>query len=197
MSKVIETPPEQRRPEQPNIPWRGRLVTLLVVVALISATVSYIVGLSHSQSKVVITPAPTANPASACAVTSSPWTPVGKIWHLTVKFLSGARQNQSQVQLMTFLSDGTLTTTFPGATPFAPPTLPPGEDGHWCFTGQNTFHYIFHDPLGQGMYVQPSISAFMTTPNHYEAAGVGVAYDKSGRPIPGQYGVTQTIANAA
>lgn len=197
MSKVIETLPEQHHPEQPNTPRRGALIVLLVVIALALATVSYVAGLNRSQANVIITPAPTVNPASACIATSSPWSPVGKVWHLTVTFLSGSRQGQSQIQLMTFLPDGTLTTTFPGATPSAPPTLPPGEDGHWCFTGQNTFHYQFHDPLPQGMYVQPSISAYLTSPTHYEAGGVGVAYDNAGHPLPGQYGVTQTVANAS
>lgn len=197
MSKIIETLPGQRPPQPPKAPGRRATIALIVVIALATATVFYVAGLNRSQSNDVIAAAPTVSPASACIATSSPWSPVGKIWHLTVTFLSGPRQGQSEIQLMTFLPDGTLTTTFPGVTPSAPPTLPPGKDGHWCFTGQNTFHYMFHDLLGQGIYVQPSISAYLTSPTHYEAGGVGVAYDKAGHPIPGQYGVTQTIAVAS
>lgn len=56
------------------------------------------------------------------------WTPTGMTWTLSVTFLSGSRQGQSEVSLMTFLPNGQLTATFPQTSQL------PAIDGHWQMT---------------------------------------------------------------
>ena len=111
---------------------------------------------------------------------SSDWSPIGGVWHLTVTFLKGSRQGQSEISDMTFLPTGKLTATFPGPTPSSPPTLPPAVDGHWCMVSPNVFEYGFKDQIlvnGQLVaYVQTHIYANLTSASTYEAGGVGVGY---------------------
>jgi hypothetical protein len=138
----------------------------------------------------------------------SQWTPTGKLWKLTVTFVTlgqgfqGSRDGQVESSLMTFLPGGRLTATFPGASPDTPPTLPPAIDGAWFMTGPSAFHYRFKDPILAGgklvAYVQVQINASLVSPTAYVAGGVGVAYSvATGLPIPGQYNVTSTVAIAA
>jgi hypothetical protein len=146
--------------------------------------------------------APTASSAqAACSTQVARWSPVGKKWKLTVTFKYGPRAGQSELSYMTFLPDGTLTATFPSPTQGQPDILPPARDGRWCATGPAMFAYMFKDPILQSgkmiAYVQPAISARMTSATTYTGDGVGVAYETAtGMPLPGQYGVTQTTAVA-
>jgi hypothetical protein len=128
---------------------------------------------------------------------------VGHTWDLTVSFQEGSRAGQSERSLMTFARNGTLTATFPGATPADPPTLPPAIDGFWCMTGGNTFFYQFKDPIRQGntmvAYIAVHIEAYLTSATTYEGVGFGVGYSATGsasQPLPGQYGRTLTTATA-
>lgn len=128
--------------------------------------------------------------------------PIGKVWKLKVIFLSGPRQGQSELSIMTFLPDGRLTATFPGPLPGSPATLPPAVDGKWCMTGPSIFRYQFKDPIMSNgrmvAYVLPRVNAYLTSATTYEGGSVGVAYSvATGLPIPGQYGVTQTLAVAS
>lgn len=182
---------------------RWPLLAPLVVIAILIAVASFLVGMNRSQMNVLPASTQTANAMNQCTTLSaSQWSPVGAVWNLTVKFLSGSRQNSSEISQMTFLPNGLLTATFPGATPSAPPALPPVVDGRWCFTGQNAFHYQFRDVLSQGgkvvAYVQTELAAYLTSPTTYEAGGVGVVYDaKTGQPVQHAYNVSQTTAVAS
>lgn len=147
-------------------------------------------------------PSPAASAQAVCSTQVAGWSPVGKRWKLTVTFKYGPRAGQKELSYMTFLQDGTLTATFPSPTPGQPDILPPARDGHWCAgTGPSTFAYVFKDPILQAgkmvAYVQPAISAKMTSASAYTGDGVGVAYvAATGMPVAGQYGVTQTTAVA-
>lgn len=183
-------------------------LAIFAILALLLSTVTYLVGVNNGAQ--AQSGAHAATFTSPCAATFpvSQWSPVGKRWTLTVKFLSGSRANPqpdgqpaSELSVMTFAADGSLTATFPGATLGAPSMLPPAVDGHWCWTSANTFHYGFRDIQMNGQtavaYVQTQIGATMTSATIYQAGGVGVAYDaKTNKPIPQQFGVTQTIAVA-
>lgn len=116
------------------------------------------------------------------------WTPVGVTWNLTVQFLSGSRQGQTESSIMTFLPNGRLTATFPNST------LLPAIDGRWYFTSTNAFHYSFRDQLtSEGIYVLVQLNAYLTSKTTYEAGGVGVAYSiATNQPVG--YNVTQTSA---
>lgn len=181
---------------------RYALIAAVAALTLLIAIASFFTGLSRSQANPRTTPSSSRAATSQCATVKSPWTPVGPQWSLTVQFLSGSRAGQSELSLMTFASDGTLTATFPGATPSAPPTLPAAVDGQWCMTAPNAFHYQFRDVIKAGgqvvAYIQTQINATMTSASSYAAGGVGVGYAaKSGQPLPGQYGLTQTLATVA
>ena len=142
-----------------------------------------------------------AGPNQAAAATvsttrpSPPFTPVGTTWTLTVRFLSGSRQGQSETSLMTFRPDGSLTATFPNSN------LVAAIDGHWYMTGTGTFHYHFKEPLMQDgqiiAYILVNIDAYMSSTQAYTAAGVGVTYSAAtGLPLAGQYNATLTLAKA-
>ncbi len=173
------------------------------VLTLLVATGTFFLGLSRSQSgNTHPATAPTMTFTGQCASNViSTWTPVDTTWKLTVQFLNGSRQGQSEQSIMTFRHDGSLTATFPSQTPSDPPTLPPAVDGHWCMTAPNAFHYQFRDLMQQNgrtvAYVQTQISADMTSATSYIAGGIGMAYSaQSGQPLPGQYGLTRTLATA-
>jgi hypothetical protein len=136
------------------------------------------------------------------------WSPIGKVWTLTVTFVPlsgdfhGSRQGQTERSLMTFLPSGGLTATFPGSTPDAPPLQPPAMSGSWTMGGANAFGYQFQEPLlasGKMVaYVQVRIHASLISPTAFVAGGIGVAYSlATGLPIPGQYNVSSTTAVAA
>ena len=127
------------------------------------------------------------------------WSPTGVVWKLTVTFLSGSRQGQSEHSVMTFARDGSLTAMFPGVTPDAPALLPPAIDGSWCMTGVQTFRYQFKEPIVENgrmvAYVATHIEALHTSKTTFEAGGFGSAYAiATGQPLPGQYNITQTFA---
>lgn len=124
------------------------------------------------------------------------WTPVGHTWTLTVSFLTGSRQGQSEISLMTFQQDERLTATFPHSDQL------PAIDGRWSMSGPHTFHYRFRDLLMQNGYlfgyVQVQIDAYLTSQDTYVAGGVGVIYSSAtGKPLPEGYNITQTVATAS
>jgi len=136
-----------------------------------------------------------ATPPASRAVKTQ-WTPTGVTWTLTVTFLSGSRQGQSEISLMTFLPNGQLIATFPNSS------LLPAIDGQWQMTAPNAFRYRFRDPLMQNgemvAFVQVQVDACLTSQTTYEAGGVGVTYAAAtGQPIAGQDGVTYTAASAS
>lgn len=130
--------------------------------------------------------------------------PCGKVWKLVVTAADGNRQGQHWPAMMTFNPNGSMTATFPGASPDDPPAQPSAFDGQWWMTGASTFHYRFRDPIytdgltGQMVaYVQVEQDAYLTSSTTFVSGGVGVAYAVStGLPIAGQYGVTSTTAVA-
>jgi hypothetical protein len=131
------------------------------------------------------------------------WTPMGRQWLLTVTFVAlpapfeGSRSGTHETSVMTFLPDGRLTATFPGPTPDAPPTLPPGVDGLWSMTGPATFRYRFRDPVSPTAYVQVDSSASLISPTAFLAGGVGVLCSTfTGMPVNERYNVTSTVAIA-
>ena len=140
--------------------------------------------------------------AAATATTTPPskptpsFTPVGVTWTLTVSFLNGSRQGQSEISVMTFQPDGSLTATFPGSG------LLPAINGEWQMTGRDTFHYSFIEHLVQNGQMVASlrvaIDAYLTSAQTYVAGGVGVAYSATThQPLPGLYNVTKTTATAS
>lgn len=138
---------------------------------------------------------------SCIPLSDTQFTPVGVTWKLTVYWLTGQRAGHSETSLMTFQPGGSLTATFPGATPLDPPTLPPATDGKWCMTGMDTFSYSFHDNVMQNGkligYVLPKVNAHLLNKKTYEAGGVGVLYlYQAGKLVPsGQSAVTRTAAS--
>jgi len=102
---------------------------------------------------------------------------------------------------MTFACNGSLTASFPGAAPGDPAILPPTSDGQWEMTGPHAFRYAFRETLGQGtsaISVHVTVDAVLTGPTAYVAGGIGVIYiAKNNQPLPGQYNVSQTVAQVA
>ena len=173
--------------------WTRHLRNRTVVVAALSLVAFTLASVAWTSSASAATPAVTALSASP----ETQWTPVGVTWNLTITFLKGFRQGQSETSLMTFLPDGRLTATFPASG------VLPAIDGRWHMTAPNAFHYRFKDPIMQNgkmvAFVQVQVDAYLTSQHTYEAGGVGAAYSvTTGQPpIPGQYNTTQTSATVS
>lgn len=201
MNHETENPvfPEHTQPERLH-KRHWQLTSICSLAILLLVAVATLAGMKRATSA-ASTRALIAHPAASnpsCAQPASSWTPTGRQWRLLVTFLAGPRQGQTEVSLMTFACDGTLTASFPGATPADPPALPPTSDGQWEMTSPRAFHYQFRESLGQGataMVIQVTVNALLTSPTTYVAGGIGIAYGtKSNQPLPGQYNVSQTIA---
>jgi hypothetical protein len=175
-------------------------IGVVAMSTILVALAAFFVDINQSHAAPSLHISSAASSVKDCvSSSSSQWTPVGFQWKLTVTFLQGSRHGQSEVSNMTFLPDGHLTATFPGSTPASPPQLPPTNDGAWCMTGMNAFHYQFRETIQQRgqpvAYVQTSISADLLSATTYEAAGVGIAYSaRNGQTIPNEYNLTQTVA---
>ena len=158
---------------------------ILLGMLLLSTVLIWTTRISAATTQTIVNP-----------LTLDPWTPVGRTWTLTVNFLTGSRQGQSEVSLMTFQQDEHLTATFPHSDQL------PAIDGRWSMSGPHTFHYRFRDLLMQNGhlfgYVQVQVDAYLTSQDSYIAGGVGVAYSSAtGKPLPGGYNITQTVATAS
>ena len=201
MNHETEKPvsPEHTQPERLH-KRHWQLASICSLAILLLVAVAALVGMKRTTSaastRSLIAHPATPNPS--CAQPASSWTPIGVQWRLLVTFLVGPRQGQTEVSLMTFACDGTLTASFPGATPADPPVLPPTSDGQWEMTSSHAFRYQFRESLGQGataMVIQVTVNALLTSPTTYVAGGIGIAYvTKSNQPLPGQYNVSQTTA---
>jgi hypothetical protein len=179
---------------------RIRTLFLILLAASVGGMLLMGIGLSFPSRT---TQAQTIGGSPVCpAVPHTPemsWSPTGVVWKLTVTFLSGSRQGQSEQSVMTFANNGSLTATFPGVTPDAPALLAPAIDGSWCMTGVQTFRYQFKEPIVENgkmvAYVATHIEALLTSKRTFEAGGFGSAYaTATGLPLPGQYNITQTFA---
>lgn len=194
--------------QQKDKSWRSffRIVAHALTVTLFLVALAGCASTTQPSFTRKATALPTMTTTTPCSffpsVQETSWSPIGSVWKLTVFFLSGSRQGQSEQSLMTFSPDGSLMATFPGATASAPPALPPAVDGSWCMTGINAFRYQFKDLILHSgkivAYVATHIDANLTSKTTFEAGGVGIAYAAAtGQPLPAQYGVTRTVAVAS
>lgn len=180
--------------------WLAPVCLLAVLLLLATAFVTGMkIATASGGSRSITTHATTTN--ALCPMSASSWTPTGVKWRLRVTFLIGPRQGQTEVSLMTFACNGTLTEAFPSAVPGDPAILTPTSDGQWEMTGPRAFRYAFRETLGQGtsaISVHVTVDAVLTGPTAYVAGGIGVVYTaKNNQPLPGQYNVSQTVAQVA
>lgn len=166
---------------------RRWLATLLAGLLLLTACGSPPIS-SSSSASMLVTVAPLCQSALPQA-----WTPVGKVWMLSVIGLVSSRAPQTEHVLMTFAEDGAVTATFPDQLD--------GFGGSWCMTGPDGFVYHFKEPLisPQGTrigYVAVDSTAYLTDATHFVAVGKGMAYTMTGVPIPRQASLSQAQAQA-
>jgi hypothetical protein len=187
MTLTTARAPRSTRPSRGTRLWLAALLGgLVLVTACVTAPSSR---LAPSSPATALT---ASRPYCQTALPQA-WTPVGKVWLLSITFLLGNRAPQTQQSVMTFAEDGAVTATFA--------TQPDGVDGFWCMTGPNGFAYHFKDPLlsPQGVrvgYVAVDCTAYLTDATHFVAAGKGMAYTLAGVPLAHQANLTQTQARA-
>lgn len=172
---------------RPLVGARRWLATLLAGLLLLTACGSPPIAPSSSAS-MLVTVAPLCQSALPQA-----WTPVGKVWMLSVIGLVSSQAHQTEHILMTFAEDGAVTATFPDQLD--------GFGGSWCMTGPNGFVYHFKEPLmsPQGArigYVAVDSTAYLTDATHFVAVGKGMAYTTAGAPVPHQASLSQARAQA-
>ncbi len=187
MNLTITRLPRVTRPPRGVCLWLAVLLGgLILLTACAAAPGSRVASSSPATALIAMRPFCQTAPPQA-------WTPVGKVWLLSITFLLGNRAQQIQQSVMTFAEDGAVTATFA--------TQPDGVDGFWCMTGPNGFAYHFKDPLlsPQGVrvgYVAVDCTAYLIDAAHFVAVGKGMAYTLAGAPLAHQANLTQTQARA-
>lgn len=63
-------------------------------------------------------------------------------------------------------------------------------------TGIHSFRYQFREEIPGGMVVNVYVQAEQTSPTTYVGVGFGIASSQNGRPLPGPYTLSQTVATA-